>query len=176
MGWKWPVAMMRPSRETCKSSGSCTGRHTQTEKRCTSATTRYSETWQIRRSCQNILQEVWKRASSTWNLNNTRLSIFQLRMGEWKWEKDNCTFSKWFVFNDEIQHQTSAAIRYNAKHATCNFFFQHLHPHEPYASLTLSPPSIQAIRRLLRRDKYALCQFVSPQEAHEGESCDCLTR
>ena len=128
--------MMRPSRETCKSSGSCTGRHTQTEKRCTSATTRYSETWQIQRSCQNILQEVWKRASSTWNLNNTRLSIFQLRMGEWKWEKDDCTFSKWFIFNDEIQHQTSAAIRYNAKHVTCNFFFQHPHPHEPYASLT----------------------------------------
>ena len=40
----------------------------------------------------------------------------------------------------------------------------------------LSPPSIRAIRRLLQRDKYALCQFISPQEAHKEESCDCLTR
>ena len=40
----------------------------------------------------------------------------------------------------------------------------------------MSPPSTRAIRRLLQRDKYALCQFVSPQEAHEGRSCDCLTR
>ena len=40
----------------------------------------------------------------------------------------------------------------------------------------MSPPSIRAIRRLLQRDKYALCQFVSPQEAHKGKSCDCLAR
>ena len=40
----------------------------------------------------------------------------------------------------------------------------------------MSPPSTRAIRRLLQRDKYALCQFVSPQEAHKGRSCDCLTR
>ena len=50
--------------------------------------------------------------------------------------------------------------------------------HHPWcwSEPVMSPPSIRAIQRLLQRDKYALCQFISPQKAHKGKSCDCLTR
>ena len=47
---------------------------------------------------------------------------------------------------------------------------------EGSGTVVVSPPSIRAIQRLLQRNKYALCQFISPQKAHEGKFCDCLTR